>query len=38
MEYYQPDGAYPEGYGYCGYGTKFNILFLSAMEKIYGKD
>ena len=38
MEDYQPDGAYPEGYGYWGYGTSFNILFLSAMEKVYGKD
>jgi len=38
MEDYLPDGAYPEGYGYWGYGTSFNIMFLSAMEKIYGKD
>jgi hypothetical protein len=38
MEDYLPDGAYPEGYGYWGYGTSFNIMFLSAMEKIYGND
>jgi hypothetical protein len=38
MEDYLPDGAYPEGYGYWGYGTSFNIMFLSAMEKIYGSD
>jgi hypothetical protein len=34
MEDYHPDGAYPEGYSYWGYGTTFNIMFLSAMEKI----
>ena len=33
-----PDGAYPEGYGYWGYGTSFNIMFLSAMEKVFGKE
>ncbi len=35
---YEPDGAYPEGYSYWGYGTSFNIMFLSAMEKAIGKD
>lgn len=38
MADYEPDGAYPEGYGYWGYGTSFNIMFLSAMEKAFGKD
>lgn len=38
MEDYQPDGAYPEGYGYWGYGTNFNIMFLSAMEKAFGNE
>lgn len=38
MEDYLPDGAYPEGYGYWGYGTSFNIMFLSAMEKAIGKE
>ncbi|MEJ7740087.1 MAG: heparinase II/III family protein [Chitinophagaceae bacterium] len=38
MKDYSPDGAYPEGYGYWGYGTSFNIMFLSAMEKVFGKD
>ena len=37
MADYQPDGAYPEGYGYWGYGTSLNIMFLSAMEKAFGK-
>ncbi len=38
MEDYLPDGAYSEGYGYWGYGTSFNIMFLSAMEKVFGKN
>ncbi len=33
---YQPDGAYPEGYGYWGYGTSFHVLFNSALEKLPG--
>lgn len=38
MEDYLPDGAYPEGYSYWGYGTSFNVMYLSAMEKIHGND
>ena len=38
MEDYKPDGAYPEGYGYWGYGTSFNVLFGSALERIFGND
>lgn len=38
MEAYQPDGVYPEGYGYWGYGSGFNIMFLSAIEKALGDD
>jgi hypothetical protein len=38
MEEYMPNGVYPEGYGYWGYGTNFNILFLSAIEKYLGND
>lgn len=38
MEDYRPDGAYPEGYSYWGYGTSFNVLFISAVEKLFGKD
>jgi hypothetical protein len=37
MEDYQPDGAYPEGYGYWGYGTTFNVMFISAYEKAFNK-
>ncbi|MEJ7828515.1 MAG: heparinase II/III family protein, partial [Segetibacter sp.] len=38
MKDYGPDGAYPEGYGYWGYGTSFNVMFISALEKAFGKD
>jgi len=38
MHDYGPDGAYPEGYGYWGYGTNFNVMFLSAIQKVFGKD
>lgn len=38
MKGYQPDGAYPEGYNYWGYGTTFNVMFLSAVETYYGTD
>ncbi len=35
---YKPDGAYPEGYGYWGYGTSFNVMFISAIDKLFGND
>lgn len=38
MEDYKPEGAYPEGYGYWGYGTGFNVMFLSAIQKALGND
>ncbi len=38
MGEYKPDGAYPEGYGYWGYGTSFNVMFLSAVEKVFSSD
>jgi hypothetical protein len=37
MSEYVPDGAYPEGYGYWGYGTSFNVMFISAWEKVFKK-
>jgi hypothetical protein len=37
MEDYMPDGAYPEGYSYWGYGTSFNVMYISAIEKVLGK-
>jgi hypothetical protein len=38
LEDYNPDGAYPEGYGYWGYGTSFHVLFLSALKTIQLND
>jgi hypothetical protein len=38
MAEYAPNGAYPEGYNYWGYGTMFNVLLISALEKAYGTD
>ncbi len=38
MKDYGPGGAYPEGYGYWGYGTSFNVMFISALEKAFGND
>jgi hypothetical protein len=38
MGEYKPDGAYPEGFGYWGYGTSFNVMFLSAIEKVFSTD
>ena len=36
MSEYAPDGAYPEGYGYWGYGTSFNVMLISALENLFG--
>lgn len=38
MKDYGPEGIYPEGYGYWGYGTSFNVMFISAVEKLFGSD
>lgn len=38
MAEYKPDGAYPEGYSYWDYGTSFNVLFISAIEKVFSTD
>lgn len=35
---YKPEGAYPEGYSYWGYGTSFNVMFLSAIQKVFNTD
>ncbi|QJD78869.1 heparinase II/III domain-containing protein [Spirosoma rhododendri] len=37
MGEYAPDGVYPEGYNYWGYGTGFNVLLISALEKAFGR-
>lgn len=33
---YLPDGNYPEGYNYWGYGTTFHVLLAAAMESAFG--
>lgn len=38
MKQYEPDGGYPEGYGYWSYGTTYNVLLISALESAFGKD
>jgi hypothetical protein len=38
MKDYGPDGVYPEGYGYWGYGTSFNVMLISALDKAFGSD
>ncbi len=38
MQFYAPDGAYPEGYMYWDYGTTFNILLIDAVENAFGDD
>jgi hypothetical protein len=38
MNEYLPDGGYPEGYGYWSYGTTFNVLLISALEKAFDND
>jgi hypothetical protein len=38
MQEYDPDGAYPEGASYWGYGTTFNVMLLSALESALGTD
>lgn len=35
---YSPNGAYPEGYGYWGYGTSFNVMLISAIDNLFGND
>lgn len=35
---YAPDGAYPEGPGYWAYGTIYEVLMLTALEKEFGTD
>ncbi len=38
MAAYEPDGAYPEGPVYWGYGTRYNVLILAALESALGDD
>lgn len=34
LESYNPDGGYPEGYSYWGYGTSFQVLLMDALESL----
>ncbi len=38
LQSYAPDGGYPEGYGYWGYGTSFQVLLIAALESALGND
>ncbi len=38
MAPYAPDGAYPEGPVYWGYGTRYNVYTLAALESALGTD
>lgn len=38
MNEYAPDGTYPEGPMYWGYGTTFNVILISALETALGSD
>lgn len=38
MKVYAPDGNYPEGYNYWGYGTSFNAMLIAALESAFGSD
>ena len=35
---YAPDGAYPEGPTYWGYGTIYQVLMLAVLEDVFGTD
>ncbi|MBM4155964.1 MAG: heparinase [Lentisphaerae bacterium] len=38
MGVYVPDGNYPEGPGYWGYGTTFNVIAIALLESALGAD
>ena len=38
MGEYAPEGVYPEGYGYWGYGTNFNVVMIAALESALQTD
>lgn len=35
---YPPEGCFPEGFGYWAFGTQYNILFLDALWKYFGRE
>jgi len=38
MAAYQPDGAYPEGPHYWGYGTGYNVIIIALLDSALGTD
>lgn len=38
MQMYRPNGSYPEGPGYWGFGTGYNVIAIAALESAYGTD
>ncbi|MDT0648014.1 heparinase II/III family protein [Zunongwangia sp. F260] len=38
LEVYKPDGVYPEGPMYWGYGTSFNVMLYDLLLSVFGKD
>ena len=38
MHEYAPDGAYPEGPGYWGYGTTYNVMLIAALQSVLGTE
>lgn len=38
MEGYAPEGGYPEGYMYWGYGTGFQVMLIAALESALATD
>jgi len=38
LKHYAPDGAYPEGPGYWGYGTTYQVLMINMCETALGRD
>lgn len=37
-EAYNPDGVFNEGFGYWNFGTTYNVLFISVLEKVLGSN
>ena len=38
LKVYAPDGGYPEGFNYWGYGTSFQVMMIAALESAIGTD
>ena len=38
QKFYDPDGAYPEGYAYWEYGTTFEVMLVAALQSALGTD